>query len=595
MNMRIKSIEFKNFHGQTRSITINDTFTYLNGANGRGKSTILQAMQLALLGYIPGYNKKIGDIFKHATDRQMSVKVSFDTGESIERVYTQTSKSVDVDVITEPKDFDIEGIVGSIELPIFNFSSLIDMTANQLKSWFINTLFSNDAKIEWGAELLSAVSNNNLSDPENIMHEILTYIEENNLNGVDDIPQISTYVKSMLSAKKAEATRLTSTLQTLVHYDDILPDRTVEDVRREYDEIKTIHNSILSNNAKQDKIQALKDKINSCTDVIHRTPIEYQRDIDHLIDEIAEIEKVYKDTHEEYGKMIDRGEDYCNQIVELKKLTGVCPITKQPCDQVKSNDDAIAELEAKVDEIKTSINKSAAQQRDMQKYIYDMKADLSTRQAQMSLYTDSLEKLEALDINPVESHLTIEDCISKEDALMDEIKRITANEAYADMHDKTLSDKYAVEMSVEVLKIFDKLMGPNGIASDKAAQKFNELALDMESTLSKIYGYPVNVDFDISDKANSFSFGITRDGKYVSYDMLSSGEKCLFTLTMLREFINRLNPDLKILVVDDLFDHLDTENLEKLTNYLLCENSIQCIVAGVVPCSKKCREAVIIV
>ena len=51
-------------------------FNYAYGKNGAGKSTMLQAIQLGILGYIPGYGKRNMDIFKHSNSISMRVIVT---------------------------------------------------------------------------------------------------------------------------------------------------------------------------------------------------------------------------------------------------------------------------------------------------------------------------------------------------------------------------------------------------------------------------------------------------------------------------------------------------------------------------------------
>ena len=54
--MKFKSITITGMHKvDKKTYTFNDDVTYFIGENGSGKSTILEAAELALLGYIPGY------------------------------------------------------------------------------------------------------------------------------------------------------------------------------------------------------------------------------------------------------------------------------------------------------------------------------------------------------------------------------------------------------------------------------------------------------------------------------------------------------------------------------------------------------------
>jgi DNA repair exonuclease SbcCD ATPase subunit len=74
----IKSVEVKNFKGQTKACALNQK-TIVVGHNGTGKTTITQAIQLAVHGSVPGIGKTnpiIYDTF--ATDLKMAVKIEID-------------------------------------------------------------------------------------------------------------------------------------------------------------------------------------------------------------------------------------------------------------------------------------------------------------------------------------------------------------------------------------------------------------------------------------------------------------------------------------------------------------------------------------
>ena len=60
--MQIKSVEIKGMRNVVHKTYEFDDVTYLVGPNGAGKSTVLNAIQLALLGYIPGTEKRNSSI-----------------------------------------------------------------------------------------------------------------------------------------------------------------------------------------------------------------------------------------------------------------------------------------------------------------------------------------------------------------------------------------------------------------------------------------------------------------------------------------------------------------------------------------------------
>ena len=157
------------------------------------------------------------------------------------------------------------------------------------------------------------------------------------------------------------------------------------------------------------------------------------------------------------------------------------------------------------------------------------------------------------------------------------------------------ADKYKTENSIEVLKIWAKLTDANGLQTTLAEKPFQDLAESMTSYLHKMFGKKdITAKFFLSDKANSFSFGIEREGKYIAYNLLSSGEKCMYTLALMMCIISKSNSPLKVIMIDDLLDHLDDSNAAKLFDALYKIKDTQIILAGVKECNSKCKEDVLI-
>ena len=96
--MKVEAIQILNMHKvKSKLVDIKDHVTYLHGPNGAGKSTILEAIQLALLGYIPGLGKTNSDIMRHAHGPILGVELKLTDGNTavtVNRMWTAKKKSV---------------------------------------------------------------------------------------------------------------------------------------------------------------------------------------------------------------------------------------------------------------------------------------------------------------------------------------------------------------------------------------------------------------------------------------------------------------------------------------------------------------------
>ncbi len=59
------------------------------GPNGAGKSSRPEGLSLALLGYVPGGPKQVGEIMKNTANDQMTVGITLDTGFDFSRTFTR--------------------------------------------------------------------------------------------------------------------------------------------------------------------------------------------------------------------------------------------------------------------------------------------------------------------------------------------------------------------------------------------------------------------------------------------------------------------------------------------------------------------------
>ena len=194
--MRIKSVHIQGMHNVEDKTYHLSNATYFYGENGAGKSTVLQAIQLALLGYIPGYNKTKEGIFRHANCSKMVVELTLDDDTTIMRSWQRKGR----DIVTESSVDDTSDLLGSIELPISNFSEFTSMTANKLKDWFISFLPDADKAIDWYECMHMAVTDMKLTaDSNNYLNDIETYANTLSGSSVQIVRDLNTYLKGQVS------------------------------------------------------------------------------------------------------------------------------------------------------------------------------------------------------------------------------------------------------------------------------------------------------------------------------------------------------------------------------------------------------------
>lgn len=153
----IKSIEMTNVKGQTavQELTGKDIII---GRNGAGKTTRMQSVGLAMLGYVPGKGKTTADTFKLASADEMKVLMETDNF-TFERAFVKTRKlktdgTPDVKISQKlsvspskgettntQKEQRIKQEMGDIPV-MLDFGSFIAMTDNQQRD-FIYSLSGN--------------------------------------------------------------------------------------------------------------------------------------------------------------------------------------------------------------------------------------------------------------------------------------------------------------------------------------------------------------------------------------------------------------------------------------------------------------------
>ena len=583
--MIIKHIKIQGLHGINKEYDL-ERKIFFTGANGSGKSTILQAIQWALLGYIPGTSKANAAIFRHCVGHIMSVTLNLEyegTPVTIYRQLTKLGNTVNAQTIITPEHMreSIEAALSKIELPIFNFIEFAGMTANKLKDWFIDYLSNSktECTINWHEFVETTLNDSAINVPDDSMPVIQSLYPS--VSGINAIRTFNASCKSAISTYNAESKRLASTLQSVVTYegDDVSVlelRKQLYDVMNTMDRLSEYKRVVDANTAAQRMIVRYHDLQESLADDIRNSTFsEKMKDLkaslanlQHRLAEATVTKQRLQSEYDQLQKIKDSDnkcplfpDSICNTIA-VKKL--------EVADRMKQIETTHLELTENIYCITQEIERT---QNELNEVTRDANA-LSTRYNERDFYRAALKPVP--DISDI-AYTTIEQCEARRDELNQKIGQVE-NNAFAK---KLVDDKMRTDTLLAAFKALEKASGVNGLQS-KIASPFIGLQDLMRHDIKTFFGSNTEPEFVVMEKANSFSFGISRNGDYVAYEMLSSVEKTMFCLALMVALVN-MNDECKLLMIDDMIDHVDTANMEKIQSWLPLLTDIQCIMAGVKP------------
>lgn len=581
--MKLKSIHIENVNSISDvTVELND-ISIITGSNGSGKSTVIQSIYLALLGYIPGQNKTNSGVFKHCKygNKYMRVKLMLSHDGSnhfISRCWTKVKNSVNCEVNVSD-GLDIESAIKQIELPVFNFSEFSAMSANQMKDWFLQMLKHDSEEIDWNALLKKHIDvHSEYSDK--YAATIADQIISDYCN--DDIKSINTFLKSMLSAVKNNKIRLENTASSMIFYEDI-DTESEESLRHELEVLKekraeAIHAK--TTNTRNAEIRDILSNVHVYADSYENDPryVAIKSKLDDGLSCRTKYMALYSKVDKELTILISR----INQIESVVERGSVCPYTDVEC---ASLSDSVTNAKQELEQL-TQKRKQLVDER--WEYLNAIPGDSKLEELQNKLgdikntYTmnDTLSKTLCEDI-PHEDISEIDDKITD---IQSKIEKCVANKQYQAVMNSIVADKLKADIEMSCLKSWVDLTGVNGMQSEAAVSSFNSLSDNLTEELHNCFGNNVSNYFNLSDKSNSFEFGITIDSHSIPYSSLSTGERCMYMIALLKCILNSSDSCIKIMIIDDLLDHLDDNNIMNVFNYIrtISDNSeIQMICAGV--------------
>ena len=588
--MKLKSIRIINMHSvEDETFEMFDGFTYFNGPNGVGKSTILEAIQLVILGYIPGYAKTNESIMKHSSKDMMQVIGTFDNDAQVIRTWKRSGTSVSSTVDTLPPMLkaDLHLVDDQLELPIYNFSEFKDLTANKLKEWFISFLPAVNDCIDWSSRLIDCLGERRPILSDELLNETLDRIAtlSATYSGLDLVKALNESFKTDQSYYKKEIERLEGTIQSLIHYDEDLPsEESIEEELSKYMDMFEHRASYDANIRSYQSVQQQIDQLGVPAD----STVQSVEDVEGYVEirnEASNLDCSKKALLTEMEGMKFELTMLTGQLSQLSTIqSDSCPYTSKKCREIskilEENSEKIKEVEAKIAEARISIQNKQSSIDEIDKQLFVLTNKLQDIESKYSNYFRLRKVLQNM-VTCEEPELVKEEIEVKLAELRESLSKIEANKRYNELISTITNDKYVSTNRLEVVKIWTKLTDANGLQTELMTRPFEELGADMNSYLSTMFGVPTEAHFNLSSKANSFSFGLIRNGEYIIFDYLSSGERCLFMLAMMICIMDKSNSDLRTILVDDLIDHLDDKNAENVYKALHNLTDVQFILAGV--------------
>lgn len=612
--MRIESVTIEGMHNVAKKTYTFDDITYLYGSNGVGKSTVIQAIQLALLGYIPGTAKRKSDIFKHANGHALAITLKLDDNGPImlKRVWSGTASNLASDVTIQPDGYDVESILKGIELPIFDFSEFLNLSANELKNWFIEFLPRTATEIDWRQELVDSLHATDAAVSDEYIDEIVDTINKIDVPESELVKAVNAKLKDILSFTQKELTRAQNTIQSLVYYDDIdtdiLPEHVADKIAR-YEAEKSAQDNSFRLAQSNARVQAALEQYKEYDAESVEADIRYiemnkafekcAEDMKDAAAKKAENESKLSAINKQIQDAQSIRSEFNAAIAAKQSIItsgGICPYTKSQCDSIKTliqeYEDDVADMKSEMAEVDASISK-LLNDADIWKAAIRVNQDslnmlqneqINIRTSMNSLISKYREKgiYESQLVEVPEVQVSGIDYAEEIRKLRDLQVKYAANARYNELIDKLTADKFEIDSRITALKSWIKLTGPNGLQVDDACTAaFIQLASNINKYVKVLFGHDVSAKFNLESKANSFSFGLVRNEKYISYNLLSSGEKCMFTLALMISIVEQADCPLKLIMVDDSFDHLDDTNITNLFTSLHEISNVQLIFAGV--------------
>ena len=595
---------------------------YLHGPNGAGKSTVLNAIQLCLLGYIPGTAKSNAAIMEHANGNRIEVTVELGASDwgthtvEFTRTFERKGRTVTSDFTHEAfgSDPTMDQIIGDSKLPVFDWNSFTSLTSNKLKDWFIQFIPGMNESVNWEQELQSAVNVDVVYNVDIVKEYADKFSKIDASSAVDSVIEANSTLKNDVSYCKAALAEKENAVNGLLDSSDISDsdDLDVDALQQQYDAAVKKYTNALNRTSQINKLSDDLSRMLSVED-IESKQAELQSSIDDTVELQEDLQANLDSTQAQKQAALECLAECKANIETCKSVVNSdssCPYTKLACEsiarvkpqyasklaQYSSDADSyqqeVKECDSDIKFLQQQLNSTEQDKQKCFKLIDELNFKLSQRKA-------AEEKLEKAASAVVESVTQKE--VNEAQQLMDSAKQLERDLSFklntavrikqnADLVESMMLEKYKLQEKLDVLNAWVKLTGANGLQTKLSSKGFTDLEQKLTPYVQELFGSLYTCKFNVAQKANSFSFGLEKRSKlglstYIPYNLLSTGEKTVYAYMLMKYIADNSNSLLKLVMMDDFFDHLDKQRFASLLHTMSNSSTCQVIMAGVVDCN----------
>ncbi|MBU3205178.1 hypothetical protein [Clostridium algidicarnis] len=690
--MKVNGIVMENIKGQktVQELTGKDI---LIGSNGVGKTTRLQALAIALQGYVPGQGKKSEETFKLSNSDSMAIGLNTDdfsfTREFKKKVTkskdgsTKESISQSLNVSPSKGETKITEKEARILSELGSFSAMLDFNefltlSDSKRREFIYNLAGFNSE-EWTKEkvkryllnsLLTAKLEVNNPEQYELMELIITDVLKEYPKKYDitsGLQSMIDWTKTKLSYWNDEKKRSTAAVQKLGELKNQLSDTdrnlkvNKEEIEKLQSELVKVEKQISEDTQKKKNIDAKLVKIEQlkksvADEELKRCSInatETESKIKELKEKIKEVDnsekikqiedQILKLEHETEPLLEDRDEvktkgiELKSQIEtnqktldRIKNVKDCCVLDKRiACNkdfskfldytegQVKTLElqkqilaDTYKELDGKMDTLNKKYLELEAIKKSLNQEELEANRNNNVITAEINKLENLLNQAKSFDTLKIEKIARLKEELSKLqnepvdpiaplDILQKQSDGISINisslKAKIDEQEKaktTLSnlkasmiDSKTAEYSYINFKSLDNVLGAKGLQGELMKETLEPIQVNIQSNLNAM---DIENEFYFTTETAGgkevFQFGWKdKFGDKRNFDALSTGQQMILLIAMLTTFIEKANPNCKILAIDNI-ENLDSDNFKRVIEGLnkISDKLDNIILSGVI-------------